>query len=1010
MVDIARLGIAVDSSSPDKATASLDKMTASAKKAETATKQLTAASATEGTTIKSVTAEIDRMGQVVDMTVRRTEQLKRATDNAARSVGLARHEWINFGRQMQDVGTMAAMGSSPMSIITSQTAQLADIFMSTQGTMRGFFSQLMAGARAALPLMGALGAAAAGASAAAAGIAYNSSQRELQRQLFGVGAGSGASVAGLNAIAAGQSGMSRGDARQIAGGFAGAGINRSLIPGLTSATVPFGRITGQSATDAGADLASAFADPAKGADKLNERLGFLDGSLRQFIQNAQASGDRLSAQKALFDAFNKSIDEAREPLWAYQQAWKNILNVVDAVGAAVSNAVSPDKMTLLARAQRDVAVASVLPFGGFGKLEPAVANRDALLRSIRNDRERADTGAANAETKALSISGGNAVRDILSDVRELQGMRNTKDLLTRLIGNPEALRTAGVTAEQAGEALKQFTTRVNEFKTATEKVAQESQIQVQNILAFTFAEKTAAAQLQAFVSVLNASGNAALAAASAEKVRNEMIAQSIKQAQDGARAATNALALVPLRGLERERESIRQEYRQIRATNSGAAASLPGVTGEQYGPPVPRTGFDPGRFGTYSTPAPGSQEDRARAAMRSTVETQMSLGNRDAWQVGRMSLANGILTAQEAAARGVPSSGAAAPAAANSNGLPTRGPGSADASNAAAEAARHQAAIEAASTEIMRDRNKELDQQIKLTEMQADAITASSQAQQVAIERQRILNDFERAGVNEKSVGAAKWRELTQSVDDYAARAVKATEKSRELAMAMQNLDQMRSLVGDTLKGVFSDFIGALNQGKTAWQALEQAGVNALNRIATKLWDMYVDNLVSKAFGAGTQGSGFLGGILKALGLGGGGGYAPVGGGTGTAGLYHGGRGPGEAGMFRSVDMGLFRGAPRYHSGIGPGEQAAIIRNDESVLTPGQMRAMGGSARVSVTLINNGTPQRVDRQEEESDGRGGRNVKLVTSDAVADAISRPGSSANTAVQNSFAAPRRVTKR
>jgi len=43
----------------------------------------------------------------------------------------------------------------------------------------------------------------------------------------------------------------------------------------------------------------------------------------------------------------------------------------------------------------------------------------------------------------------------------------------------------------------------------------------------------------------------------------------------------------------------------------------------------------------------------------------------------------------------------------------------------------------------------------------------------------------------------------------------------------------------------------------------------------------------------------------------------------------------------RSVDPSIFNAAPRAHTGIGPGERPVIIRDDEGVFTPGQMRAMG---------------------------------------------------------------------
>jgi hypothetical protein len=61
------------------------------------------------------------------------------------------------------------------------------------------------------------------------------------------------------------------------------------------------------------------------------------------------------------------------------------------------------------------------------------------------------------------------------------------------------------------------------------------------------------------------------------------------------------------------------------------------------------------------------------------------------------------------------------------------------------------------------------------------------------------------------------------------------------------------------------------------------------------------------------------------------------------AGLYHTGRGPGDATQaMRYIHPAYVDSAPRYHTGVGPNEQVAVIRNDESVLTPGQMRALGG--------------------------------------------------------------------
>ncbi|MFL5096774.1 MAG: hypothetical protein ACJ8ES_15850 [Xanthobacteraceae bacterium] len=68
------------------------------------------------------------------------------------------------------------------------------------------------------------------------------------------------------------------------------------------------------------------------------------------------------------------------------------------------------------------------------------------------------------------------------------------------------------------------------------------------------------------------------------------------------------------------------------------------------------------------------------------------------------------------------------------------------------------------------------------------------------------------------------------------------------------------------------------------------------------------------------------------------------------------GMGRAEATFMRPVDSRVFLGAPRFHSGVGPRDVPAIIRDDESVLTPGQMRALGRTAGggwpVSVHITN----------------------------------------------------------
>ena len=97
------------------------------------------------------------------------------------------------------------------------------------------------------------------------------------------------------------------------------------------------------------------------------------------------------------------------------------------------------------------------------------------------------------------------------------------------------------------------------------------------------------------------------------------------------------------------------------------------------------------------------------------------------------------------------------------------------------------------------------------------------------------------------------------------------------------------------------------------------------------------------------------------------GGFLPTGTGGGGGGplnilppLYHSGGTMGEPSGFRMVPASIFAGAPRFHSGIGPGELPAILRHDESVLTPKQMAQLapnggwggGGPSNQQVNIHN----------------------------------------------------------
>ena len=65
--------------------------------------------------------------RVVDLAAERHRRLTQGLGDNAKAAGLARHEWVNLGRQMTDVGTSLAGGASPFMVLTQQGGQIADV-------------------------------------------------------------------------------------------------------------------------------------------------------------------------------------------------------------------------------------------------------------------------------------------------------------------------------------------------------------------------------------------------------------------------------------------------------------------------------------------------------------------------------------------------------------------------------------------------------------------------------------------------------------------------------------------------------------------------------------------------------------------------------------------------------------------------------------------------------------------------------------------------------------------
>lgn len=439
-----------------------------------------------------------------------------AADGMGKSVGLARYELVNLGRQAQDVGTMLAMGASPMQVFTSQFAQVLDIFSSSQGTMRGFFGQVTSGfASVVTPARIALGGIAAGW--VTAGVALNSyleNQRKVSVSLTGIGRASGATLGGINSIAnQGSStfGLSIGEAREMASAMAATGriANDNILP-IVKMGKDIAYAFGVDATEATKLLAQSFADPARGADTLNARLGFMDASMKRNIDNLVAQNRLWDAQRALIQGVQGGLTGISDAVSRTERGWtavgNKLSNIWDAFGGILARALNLEKIDLSQQLEKATAelvrlnaeqerylqsgLRSGLQFQGDASGD--IARQIELIGKL--NQKLGDQAAATARAQAAqqSFAQEAAIRQLVPEIAQREALNNQLQIMERLMqslandeGAGERLRALGVSFEIIAKAIDKAKTAVQDFKTESQRAAINERIALDAVTAYS---------------------------------------------------------------------------------------------------------------------------------------------------------------------------------------------------------------------------------------------------------------------------------------------------------------------------------------------------------------------------------------------------------------------------------------------------------------------------------------------------------------------------------------------
>lgn len=824
-----------------------------------------------------------------------------ANDNFTRSAGLARHEMINLGRQVQDVGTMLAMGQSPFAILASQGAQVADIFASTSASIGSVVRQIGGGALRFATSGAGLATAGAGLGAwgAIAAASYASGQREVENALRGVGAASGATLAGINRLAdaeAAAAKVSVASAREIASAYAATGkVDPTRLPGLIGFSREYAAFQNIGVDDALKELAGAFADPSRGAEMLAGKIGGLSDASRRWIADQQAAGNLLGAQNTLLQTFQLQVEGATERTGLFARAWdavkRSVSDADNALGQVLNGPTTLEKLEGL-RSQRDTFSARPTRTQ---RAQGYLAGLDAEIRKLEAivelDKQRAeiDTRIARAQTAGRAAS---AITDQLDPFAKT--MRELTEQRTALAKAIE-LNPRDEMVEAWRKGLTSVKTAMDSLVPAVQRERLNGELAVKTIEARTVADRMHLAVLRERIELARGLGDAEATLTRRIQEQAAIQAQATRDAQDALKASRDQLALAGRSPAER----FRIEQEQIRRDNierfGGVNTSMPATTAAANGldaafaeslrklmAAVPGLTITSGFRSTaeqarlYAEKGPGWAAPPGRSQHERGLAADLAYrgsGQLPAW------------VREEAAKYGIhfplanrtrnPEPWHAEPIGGRSRGM--SGNGAADEIYRNAFSARDLNAIEA----TVGGANRELQRQFELLGLQRQAWGESAEEVAKAAKQQELINALQREGV---TIGPELDAQIQRTASGYG-ELVRQQDELRKSQEAMRTLGDMGR---DALRGIYSD----LRSGATAAEAF----TNALNRIADKLLDMALNDLFGKAFGNNSQGLFGSGGFFSSLfgGFGGGslgltpgsGGLYAVGGYTGPGGKY----------------------------------------------------------------------------------------------------------------------------
>jgi hypothetical protein len=470
------------------------------------------------------------------------------TDDLGHAASFASTQAQALFHSIRSVGEGLALGM-PLTQVFAQQLNHMSYAASGPGGLTAAFGQVLGiFGKIFTPFrLVATGLAGIAAGAVAAAVSFANAQSKISLALTGIGSAAGVTVKDINGIAdrvSAAGDISRSEAADIATAIASTGkVSAEATEKATELAHAYSLVFGKDLTKSAADLAQALADPARGVDDLNARLGAFSDAERQAVKSMAAQNNLAGAQKIITDGLKKSIGDAAAQTTAWARAWDAVTNgasnALTAVGKT-AGIVAQDPREALAAAQARLANLQQGSTGAIGRRgffsDPnAIAAASAEVDKWTKAVEAADKQATETKANAESAAFGDIVRGIdpaLSKLKDLEDqlVRINKDLNDPSLKIDEATRTAGQNAAAALSAQigleKQYIALAQQRYGITSALLgqsiSQSEIDRKAIAARTPEEKAEVAYLQTIKQLREqgASSEEAIAAASMERTKS----------------------------------------------------------------------------------------------------------------------------------------------------------------------------------------------------------------------------------------------------------------------------------------------------------------------------------------------------------------------------------------------------------------------------------------------------------------------------------------------------------